>query len=116
MALGVRVRNLFADLREPATGEDFAELLRLRNLRIERIVSSASPDSALYDQAQDEWVILLEGRATLQIAGATVDLGPGDYLCIPAHTPHRVLATVPAPRCVWLAMHLLPDNPEETPR
>jgi cupin 2 domain-containing protein len=116
MALGPRVGNFFADFSEPAVGEDFAELLRLRNLRIERIVSGGSPEPLLYDQVQDEWVILLEGRATLQIAGETVDLGPGDFLFIPAHTRHSVLATSPTPRCVWLAVHLFPDNPQETPR
>jgi cupin 2 domain-containing protein len=103
------VLNLFADLSAPAAGEDFAELLRLRGLRIERIVSSASPDPVVYDQTQDEWVILLEGSATLEIAGEPIDLGPGDHLFIPAHTPHRVLATWPEPRCVWLAVHLFPD-------
>jgi len=116
VTLGPNLGNLYADLREPVSGEDFAELLCLGNLRIERIVSGSDPELLLYDQVQDEWVILLEGRATLQIAGETVDLGPGDYLFIPAHTPHRVLATIPTPRCVWLAVHLFPDNPQETPR
>ena len=85
------------------------DIVFLRGLRIERIVSSASPDPVVYDQTQDEWVILLEGSATLEIAGEPIDLGPGDHLFIPAHTPHRVLATRPEPRCVWLAVHLYPD-------
>ncbi len=92
------IPNLFVDAPTPATGEDFVELLAVRGLRIERIVSSAHPDSVLYDQAQDEWVILLEGRAILEVAGEMVELGPGDHLYIPAHTPHRVLSTRPEPR------------------
>ena len=102
------VRNLFAELPSLAEGEDFDELLRCRNLRIERILSSPVPDSRPYDQPQDEWVILLEGRATLEIAGETVRLKPGDHVFLPAHTPHRVLSADPRPRCIWLAVHLLP--------
>ena len=104
------VQNLFADLASPNEGEDFAELLRCRNLRIERIVSSAAPGSCAYDQPQDEWVILLEGHATVDIADETVHLGPGDHVFIPAHTPHRVRSTDPRPRCIWLAVHLFPSD------
>jgi cupin 2 domain-containing protein len=103
--------NLFDGIPSPATGEVFETLLRHRNLHIERIASSATPEPVLYDQAQDEWVVLMQGLATLEIAGETVDMGPGDYLFIPAHTPHRVLSTSGAPPCVWLAVHLHPDGP-----
>lgn len=109
------VGNLFAGLPAPDSGEDFAELLALGRLRIERILSSARPEPVVYDQVQDEWVLLLEGQATLEIAGEAVELGPGDHLLIPAHTPHRVLATRPEPRCLWLAVHLYPDDPKEEP-
>jgi cupin 2 domain-containing protein len=102
-------RNLFDDLPVVASGEDFSELLRRGDLVIERIVSSSAPESVLYDQDQDEWVLLVEGRAMLEVAGEAIDLGPGDHLFIPAHTPHRVIATIPAPRCIWLAVHLYPD-------
>jgi len=30
----------------------------------------------------------------------------GDYLFIPAHTPHRVVETSAEPQCIWLAVHL----------
>jgi cupin 2 domain-containing protein len=52
--------------------------------------------------------MLVEGRAVLEVAGRRVSLSPGDYLVIPAHTPHRVLETHPEPRCLWLAVHLYP--------
>jgi cupin 2 domain-containing protein len=99
-------QNLFADLPALATGEDFLELRRCRNVVIERIVSSDRPDTHLYDQPQDEWVLVLEGQATLEIAGEALNLGAGDHVFIPAHTAHRVLATSPDPRCVWLAVHV----------
>jgi cupin 2 domain-containing protein len=101
-----RVSNLFADLPSPVTGEVFDTLLQGRNLRIERIISSAEPEFVLYDQPQDEWVLLLSGQATLMVAEERVDLVAGDHLFIPAHTRHRVLATSAEPRCIWLAVHL----------
>ena len=108
------VGNLFADLPRPQTGEVFADLLRLAlppgqargQVWIERIVSSATPEQVLYDQPQDEWVVLLQGQARLWVAGVERVLGPGDYLFIPAHTPHRVLETSADPPCVWLAVHV----------
>jgi cupin 2 domain-containing protein len=102
--------SLFAGLDLPDKGEVFTELLRRRNVGIERILSSDTPDPVVYDQEQDEWVLLLEGRATLEVAGATIDLMPGDHVFIPARTPHRVSATFPEPRCLWLAVHIYPEE------
>jgi len=102
--------NLFERLPNPATGEAFDRILRGRNLIIERIVSSDTPEPTLYDQIQDEWVLLVQGRATLELAGDPLTLGPGDHVFIPAHTPHRVLRTSRNPTCVWLAVHLYPDQ------
>ncbi len=105
----VTPQHIFADLPRPHTGEVFEQLLQCRNVRIERIVSSAAPDPTTYDQPQDEWVLLLEGSATLELAGQSIALCAGNHLFIPAHTPHRVTATSAAPQCVWLAVHIDPD-------
>jgi cupin 2 domain-containing protein len=107
------VGNILTDVPRPTTGEVFDELLRCRNLRIERIVSSPAPEPTLYDQPEDEWVLLVQGAASLEISGARIDLRAGDHLLIPAHTPHRVVATSADPRCVWLAVHLDPDPAPE---
>lgn len=103
--------NLFAALPAPATGEVCDDLLRWRQLRIERIVSSPHPPPTRYDQPQDEWVVLLQGEATLDLDGSTRHLVAGDHLFIPAHTPHQVLACSAEPRCLWLAVHLFPSPP-----
>lgn len=100
------IRNLFAELPSLASGEFFEELAACRNVRIERILSSDQPEPVLYDQAQDEWVCLLQGEARLWIAGEEVALTAGDHCFIPAHTPHRVLDTSGAPPCLWLAVHI----------
>ncbi len=98
--------NLLTDLPRPAVGEVFEDLLRRGPVRIERIVSSSLPEPVLYDQPQDEWVLLLQGEASLLLAGEEVGLKAGDSLLIPARAPHRVLATSADPLCVWLAVHV----------
>ena len=37
-----------------------------------------------------------------------VSKATGDWIFIPAHTPHRLIAASPLPRCLWLAVHLFP--------
>jgi len=105
-----RTGNLFRDASAPVEGERFDTLLKRGPLQVERIVSSDRPDNTLYDQPQDEWVCLLRGSATLWVEGETVTLEAGDTLFLPAHVPHRVLTTSTDPACLWLAVHLHPDD------
>ena len=108
----INPENLFDNIPSLVEGEDFSELLKLRNVIIERIVSSdpagiccaARPDNKVYCQAQDEWVILVKGKAQLRINDDIVSLKAGDYLFIPAMTPHQVLTT--SNDCIWLAIHI----------
>ena len=90
-------------------GEVLATLVERPGVRIERIVSTgqATPEGEWYDQAEDEWVLVLKGRARLSIAGETQErtLGEGDYLLLPAHCRHRVTWTQAQPPTVWLAVH-----------
>ncbi len=82
-----------------------------RGLRIERILSAGqtSPPGFWYDQQQDEWVALLQGRAGLSFDdGRSVTLEKGDWLFLPAHTRHRLDWTSREPPCIWLAVHLEP--------
>jgi glyoxylase I family protein len=95
--------NLF-DVATPAHGEQFEALAKLRGTTIERIVSSAVPGLDPYDQVQDEWVVLVRGHAQLEVRGQTLDLSAGDFLLIPAHTPHRVRST--SAGALWLAVHV----------
>jgi cupin 2 domain-containing protein len=90
----------------PTKGERLETLLEQGNVRVERILSGPHSASGPYDQEQDEWVALLQGHATLEVAGAHVDLQAGEALWLPAHTPHRVVDTSEAPPCVWLAVHI----------
>ena len=99
--------NLFDDAQAPRQGERFDELLRHRNLVVERIVSSAVITPADYVQTQDEWVLLVHGEADLRVAGELRTLKTGDYVFLPAGTPHRVERTQAG--TLWLAVHLHPD-------
>ncbi|AZG14369.1 cupin domain-containing protein [Cupriavidus pauculus] len=106
--------NLLGDVPVHADGEVFTELLRWAGtgqVRIERIVSNgqASPPGFWYDDADDEWVLLISGTAAVEIEdGPTHTLGAGDWLHLPAHCRHRVAWTDAAQPTIWLAVHVAP--------
>ncbi|WP_198314607.1 cupin domain-containing protein [Chitinibacter sp. GC72] len=103
LAAGLQVGNLFADALPPLDGERFEPLHQQAGLLIERIISSARIAQQEYIQTQDEWVLLLQGEATLEVAGQNVALHAGDYLLIPAQTPHTVRRV--SEGALWLAIH-----------
>lgn len=105
--------NLFADL-PAALPEEWLEVLVCgAGCRLERIVSRghASPPGFWYDQPQAEWVVVLRGRAWLQLADEPTprELGPGDHLILPAGCRHRVEATAANEETVWLALFYDPE-------
>ena len=108
------MRNIFADLPADLNKEQFDELLQVKNIRIERIISKGhtSPETGWYDQEEDEWVLVLEGTGTILFAenNQQVTLRKGDYLHIPAHTKHKVIWTEPEELTVWLAVHYSVDE------
>jgi cupin 2 domain-containing protein len=101
--------NIFSEIPEHLPEELFECILKQDNILIERIVSNGqvTPAGQWYDQTRDEWVILLQGQATLLLEKnwQLVKLTPGDYLLIPAHTRHRVEWTLPDFNTIWLAVH-----------
>lgn len=101
--------NLFDQIPEGSAEEILTELLTAGPVRIERIVSfgQASPDDFWYDQAEDEWVLLLEGSATLGFEDRpSVDLRVGDHIYLPAGMRHRVEKTDATGRTIWLAVFM----------
>ena len=103
------IRNIYS--QTPAAGDEelMEDLARGEGVRIERIVSwgQATPAGQWLEQEWDEWVILLAGRAVLAFEGRedAVEMGPGDYLLIPAGCRHRVEWTAEDQRCGWVAVH-----------
>lgn len=95
----------------PPPGEECSTiLLESGTLRLERIHSCAasSPPGFWYEQAEDEWVLLLQGSARLRFdseTGDVVELNRGDALTITAGRRHRVEFTDAAPGTIWLALY-----------
>jgi len=101
--------NLWTALPAAADREVFETLVDSPAATVERIVSTgqATPEGAWYDQASDEYVLLLSGSAGLRFADEDADrrLVPGDWVWIPAHCRHRVTWTSADEPTVWLAVH-----------
>jgi cupin 2 domain-containing protein len=78
-----------------------------KNVRIERIISTGQV-SGWYDQAETEFVILLEGNAVIEYEKSErVAMSKGDTLLIKPHERHRVSFTSNEPPCVWLCVFYL---------
>ena len=95
--------NLF-DYTTPQQGEVLNTLLEHKNIKIVRIISASNFESTLYCQAEDEWVVVLEGEARLRVGEEETILSRGDSLLIPAHTPHRIVEMQQG--TLWLAIHI----------
>jgi len=100
--------HFFQDAASGLPDEAIDVIATGRAVRIERIVShgQASPPGYWYDQEEHEWVMLLEGGATLRFEDGDrlLRLAPGMHVHIPAHARHRVEWTAPDRRSVWLAV------------
>ncbi|ANG63254.1 cupin [Marinobacterium aestuarii] len=109
----VKVVNLLQGLAPTGAEEVFESLVQRPGFRLERILSwgQVTPEGEWYDQAEDEWVLLLVGGARLLIEGqGELTLVPGDTLLLPTHCRHRVSWTDPAQVTVWLALHFAPEG------
>ena len=90
----------------PNDGEIFEVLHKQKDMEIVHILSSSNLAANLYDQDKDEFVIVLEGGALLEIEGKEIELKKGEYIFIKARVKHKIL------RCDsgthWLAIYI--DN------
>lgn len=112
--------QFFANVPTKVVSEIFESLVDHPQVQIERILSwgHTSPVTGWYDQAWQEWVMVVQGEAVVEwVESETGDMGdtaiavqslrlkPGDYLLLPAHCRHRVAWTTPAQPTLWLAVH-----------
>ena len=95
--------NLF-DYTVPDRDESFDTLLEHKNIKVVRIVSSDNIDDKEYCQVEDEWVVILEGSATIEMNDKKISLKKGDYIFIPSETKHKILSTKKG--TLWLALHI----------
>lgn len=87
----------------PEAGERSEVLAQLGGAVVEYILSGNLSSPVDYDQPHDEWVVVLDGAAVLEVNDERVALGSGDWVLLPAHVPHRLVHTEPGTR--WLALH-----------
>ncbi len=103
-----KIKNIFGHLPEDLSLEVFETILNSSKVKLERIVSKghSSPDGFWYDQDENEWVLLLQGRAEIKFfeEDKNIILKSGDYFNIPAHVKHRVEWTSPNEETIWLAL------------
>jgi len=102
------LNNIFKAIPKNLEAEVFERLVDSDGVRIERIVSKGhkSPESGWYDQDQNEWVMVLRGKAKLSFEdGSTITMKEGDYINIQAHRKHKVEWTHPTIETIWLAVH-----------
>ena len=96
--------NLFELPELPLLEELTTVLDENNNVRIERIVSTGQV-SGWYDQAETEFVALLDGNAVIEFEnGRKAILTKGDTLLIKPHERHRVSFTSSEPPCVWFCV------------
>jgi cupin 2 domain-containing protein len=103
-----QLNYIFDNIPHSSTEEIVQELARSETVRIERIVSTGqtTPVDQWYDQDENEWVMVLKGRAELLFEedNQVISLNAGDYINIPAHAKHRVVWTDLDEPTVWLAV------------
>jgi len=83
--------------------EIFTTILKHKNVTIKKIVSNTLKTPQTFIQEKDEFVILLKGCAKIEINGEVKKLKSGDYLFIPANTPHTLIKTKKT--ALWLAIY-----------
>lgn len=101
------MNNIFKNIPDKLPDELIETIKRTDNVKIERIISkghSTEPGS-WYDQKENEWVLLLKGKAKLKFENEEiVGMSEGDYINIPANKKHRVEWTDPENETIWLCV------------
>lgn len=106
------MKNIFDKLPLQINQEESTSLHELKHTKITRIVSPVGCllQKEFYDQADDEWFVILQGSAILEISGKQINLTLGSHYFIPAHTKHRVIRTSPSEATIWLAIYCQAEN------
>ncbi len=104
----MKIANLFENIPTELPDELIDVLVSTENIRIERIVSygQSSEKDFWYDQDQNEFVLLLKGKAELEFSesGKIIKLAEGESIIISAHQRHRVNWTDPKIETIWLVV------------
>lgn len=99
--------NIYENIPHQFDDEITDTIIKGKNIRIERIVSDGqtTPENFWYDQNENEWLTLIDGKATLLFEnGKEITLKKGDTLLIKSHEKHKVTYTSHNPVCLWLCV------------
>jgi len=105
-----QLSNIFQRLPDASEFEREEDLLNKSGVRISRILSGGQT-SAVYEQDEDEWVIVLVGEAEIAFpdeGGHSIALRSGDFLFLEAGRRHQVTRT--SDPCLWLCVFFAPDS------
>jgi cupin 2 domain-containing protein len=108
----VAVGNVFEGIPGELPEELIETLAESAQVRIERIVSKGhmTPEGEWYDQAEAEFVLLVQGQARLEFEGSrALEMKSGDWVVIPAGERHRVNWTSTEPEAVWVCVFYTAD-------
>ncbi len=103
-------KSLLDNVLVDKENENFQDIIKDKNIRIERIVSNgqSSTEDFWYDQEQNEFVLLVEGHAILEIKEdnkiKSIELIKNEYINIKAGVKHRVKYTDINKPTIWLAI------------
>jgi cupin 2 domain-containing protein len=104
----VKKENLLSGVPASMRAEFVERIAYQKGVRIERIVSRGHCSAAgfWYDQAETEWVLLVQGSARIRFEATdeVIEMGPGDHITIPPRARHRVEWTLPDSETIWLAV------------
>lgn len=107
---GSIMNSILTELPTDKEQEHFQDLLTRPGVKLERIVTygQVTPPGEWYDQAWDEWVMMVQGEAKLLLEqdAQLLHMKPGDHVLLPAHCRHRVEWTPEDQATIWLALHL----------
>jgi len=98
------VDNIFDFVLPDADSESFKTELKHKNVEIKTIVSNTLITSQTFTQQCDEWVVVLQGCAKIEMDGMIHKLKKGNTLFIPKDTKHTLLKT--RKTVVWLAVYI----------
>lgn len=100
--------HLYHDIAANLPKEVTDTIVHSPSVKIERIVSHGhcSPPGFWYEQAQNEWVIVLKGEASLRFEkdDSILHLSEGMHVHIAAGERHRLEWTSSEVPTVWLAV------------
>jgi cupin 2 domain-containing protein len=88
----------------PEHGESERTLVELPGFSVRQVLSGQLERPVAYLQEEDEWALVISGRAALVVGVEAVELEPGDWVWLPAGVAHTLERAEPGTS--WVTVHL----------